>query len=323
MKKLILIKPIDHIQLGHLYEHIFCDHLVELLREKGLFAYVDYSLDGRTYYDGFIRIELYLYTDKAVKHLDDIFSISITFDGDVIGAGLIQIMAEKYADVLSYDKAKMLEKLEKYHSDSWLDINKESFANRDKPPLTRSGLQLTDRDKRHFRFLKQTISVDFATVDMPKEVALPLFAIISKALNSNLQEDIVRSSFCYTYDDIFRTDKHSARETNRFKIDVRQAKAITNETEVVSTLVHSILQNGFVDRLSQFLQNATTDFPLLAPDDDEVFNKTDLLLGVSDWHRIGTKNNILAVLHAISVEFTLGKSKDSIQLDSIMRNEAN
>lgn len=68
----IIVKQSKCIQLGHLYEHIFCDHLETFLHNQGVFQYVDYTLSGKTYHGGLIYIEVVFYNEHSAQYIDTI-----------------------------------------------------------------------------------------------------------------------------------------------------------------------------------------------------------------------------------------------------------
>jgi hypothetical protein len=308
MKRYILFKPAVHVQIGHLYEHIYCHQFAQSLREKGLFAYVDYSIDGKTFFDGYVRVEILLYTKAAMAYKKFIENFTIQIDEDVISGGLLQIMAEKYEDVWDYDDTVILKTLDKFNNDGWLslyDIEISSFKAHRK---TSKGLSFVPRDRRHFSHITQKIKLDISSTSLERNTALALFAVISKSIRENLQEDIASSSFCYSVSDTFTQRGALLIDTNTYRVDNRQSTRLSDENDQVNTTLSLMRERGFIVRLSEFLLNAHTNEPFALPNEEEISTKVSLVVGAEGWRTIGTVDNIKEIFDHISIEMKFLKN---------------
>ena len=110
MKRLALVKTSPEIQLGHLYEHIFCAHIHTLMRQHHLFPRLDYSVDGTTYYGGIVHVDVELYTNAAIALTDQIIPLDITLNETTIFTATKQLLAEKEEpfDSAGYDNVKAI-----------------------------------------------------------------------------------------------------------------------------------------------------------------------------------------------------------------------
>lgn len=313
MKKILLLKQVDHIQLGHLYEHIFCTQLVERFRQKGLFAYVDYYIDAKTYYTGVVRVQLDVFTSQAENALKIVQNRPLRLSEDEISGALLQIMAEKYADVSTFDGEYIKSKLHAYHNKPWQELGSVDSIGAPNIRHSDKNFKLHDRSKRHFAILRQTIEFDNANIGKTAYDPIPLFVVVSKALRSNLQEDVASNSYCFTYDDTFRRATRVVEDINLYRIDKRQATKLTTETETTRELLKNMSENGFVERLTEFLQHATLKGSFLCPDEEEIIRNTGVLVGLTYWHRIN-QDDIRKMLKSITIDYKLGKSKQAIVL---------
>ena len=314
MKHIIIIKPVSHIQIGHLYEHLYCNQLAEHFRNKGLFAYVDYTIDAKTYYDGYVRIEIHLYTSLALANEDDIYSLTINLDEDLISGGLLQIMAEKYVDFWSIDRVYIMKVLTEYNALPWSSLDTVSVISFKSKRKTVKGLELSPRATRNYLNLTQKIVFDTNSTSLDKNDTSALFVVIANALRANLQEEITNNSFCYSVSDSFTRKGKLLIDSNIYRVDKRQATMLTHEKETASNLLLLMKKHQFVDRLCDFLQ--TTDVHMLfgSPNDEEVSDKVSVLVGKTGWQKIGTKNNIIEVINHCRIEFTLGNTKRDMHI---------
>lgn len=319
MKKLVLIKTTENIQAGHLYEHIFCMQLAEYFRSKGLYSYIDYHIDAKTFYSGYVKLEVILYSKAALKHQKAITSFSIVIDDDVIDGAILQIMAEKRVDFVITDYQLLVADLRKYDTKPWKYLDKINYV----APTTEKSkdyIQMTPRDSRHFLILKQTISLDEkALKDYSKDVLYPLFLVISQVLINNFQQVIADTSYCYSYDDYVTVSGKVIKNTNLYRIDKRQEVALTIEKKFTEELLGELFAHGLVGKLETFFKSAIYATPALAPDDDFITENTGVLVGAKGWQAIGSRSNILHVLRYMTIDFKLGKTSDTVSVAAVLK----
>lgn len=322
MKKLLLIKQINDIQAGHIYEHIFCTQLAEFFRSNSLYSYIDYEIDAKTYYSGYVKLEVILYSKAALKHQKTIRTFSVVVDDDAIDGAVLKIMAEKQADLIITDSDKLLIDLQGYNSLTWssldsVDTMTNMFVNKD------SYIQLFSRSPRQFLTTRQSIVLNKeALAEHPRYVIYPLFMVVSRFLMSNLQQIIADESFCYSYDDFVTIARDSIKNTNLYRIDKRQETALTIEKEVTEAFLLELFGHSFIDTLETFLRSVSYKSPGLAPDDDSISENVGVLVGAKGWLSIGTRNNILHVLRHTTIVFKLGQTTQRISVASLLERSS-
>lgn len=307
MKQLVLIKPTKNIQLGHLYEHLFCMSLVELFREHKLYSYLDYHFEGMTFFKGYIRIEVTLFTDVALKLEKDIVALDPEMSEDTVDGALIQILAEKYADVEYRDQTSVFNQLRELQGQPWQEIEDVTALNTSTIRRTQTGLRLKSRSETMFRILHQDLVLDTDYANKDPQTAWPLFAVVADVLAANLREAITDNFYCFSYEDTAVYSPSAVKETNRYITDRRQAEKLSDELSFSRELVHTMLTDGFVEKLSRFLLNASYELPRLAPNNTSIFERTGTLVGAKGWHEIGTEENIQQILSHTTIRYRLGK----------------
>ncbi|HWT39685.1 MAG TPA: hypothetical protein VN081_00170 [Dongiaceae bacterium] len=318
MKRFVYIKPVRHVQIGHVYEHLYYYRLVQAFREQGLFAYVDYSIDARTYYDGYVYLEVFLYNSRAQRVADLIKTIHITPDEDHINGALLQIMAEKHANIATIDDKVLLDTLQEYDISPWLpleDLSVESFKPTRK---THRGLSFSNRSTRQFATMTQRIQLDTSSVSLDRNIAKALFIVVANTLRQNLQDAIAESSFCYSVDDTFTMKRGALVDINTYRIDKRQATELTTEAETAQEFITEVEKYNLIQSIVDFLGSASIDKHLSMPSEQEVMDKVGIVVGEKGWHAISTRQDIQQLLRHTTIEFRLGKMKQTIRFSTLL-----
>jgi len=317
MKKITLIKSIDTIQAGHVYEHIFCMQLAEYFRSQGLYSYLDYNIDAKTYYSGYVKLEVTFYSKAALKHQKAITRLSLVIDDDVIDGAILQIMAEKFVDFYVNDKDELQRAIKVYDASRWMKLLAIDRVLPKAPLKEGRYIQLVPRNSRHFLVMKQTITLGKDVLEgWDKDAVYPIFMVISQMLTNNLQQVIADSSYCYSYDDTVTTTS-GMKHANFYRIDKRQETKLTIEKAVTQELIEEMIASGMVHKLEAFFQDIKKH-PALAPDDDFITSKTGVLVGAKGWSSIGTQAAIIHVLEHMTVEFKLDKTTQSLSISTLL-----
>jgi hypothetical protein len=259
-----------------------------------------------------------LYTPEAESQEEAIRAFEPELSDDTINGALIQILAEKHVDIKSIDRAVVLHKLREYQSTPWRSFNDMDVKDAANHKRTRRGLELMPRDRRHFMILRQDITLDATFANRDKLTYWPLFFVVSSFLIKNLQEDIPSQLYCYSYDDFGRYSPQSVKETNLYKVDKRQTSTVTSEVYVAQNFVKRMLADGCMAKLADFLQSTDSSAPYSSPNAEELYRKAAILIGAAGWCRIGNEENIKHTLKHMSISFSLGKTKDSLDLASLL-----
>lgn len=295
MDKILLTKIVKDVSVGHLYEHIFVDYVTDALRAAGLFAYVDYHIDAKTYHSGVVTIEFEPYTDEASEWVGKLVATRLRLDSNVINGALLQIMAELEQDVIFIDDDLVLERLSTLDSSEWKYGAMDSVGR----ALVTDAIIYGPSSEQELGTVVQTVLINRESV--PDEL-LPLALIVMKAIRSNLQEDISRESYCFTYEDMFRLDDAHAQDVNRYRIDARQATAISDEPDVAARLLKLARSGDFARRLAKSIQNASPDAPEY-PNADEIYAKTHIRIDTDTWKTLAREENIASILDSVFVSF--------------------
>lgn len=95
MKRIQLTKHTRHVQAGHVYEHIYAKRLSAYLQDAGLFSFLDYDIEAKTFYTGVVYIAITAYSARAIDALKDLKQLDETrITSDEIDGAIIQIFAE-------------------------------------------------------------------------------------------------------------------------------------------------------------------------------------------------------------------------------------
>lgn len=302
--KFVFTKVIQDKEIGHLYEHIFSDHLTNCARAGHLFSYLDYFLDAKYYHEGYVLIQIETYTPQAAHFFKNLDKFHPELDKDAINGALLQIMAEMSVDIAMLDESEIQKALTICQSNPWQpqipnELNSHHASS--KPTIVYKPL-----NKDAFGVICQSITLNVPEKDPTKRSQLlVLFLIVSKAIRSNLQEEITRSSFCFTYEDRFEYSRSSkkARDINLYRIDKRQATSITDENEVAQRLLKSMKRFDFADRLAVSIQRAQKEDNEY-PDEEEVLAKLNIALCPGELKSILNASDIKQLLDKVHIEFT-------------------
>lgn len=293
---ILFSKPTHNTSVAHLYEHIFVDLLTQYLRSKGLFSYVDYDLSAKTYHEGSVVLEIDVYNDAATELIDSYIKTPIAINSDLINGGLLQIMAESSSDILYMNDEAVMASLNEYNTSPWEKGRVALPANWE---MQEPAIQYVKLDDEAFGVVEQTITINAAK--LPKNL-WPLCLVVGKALRNNLIEDITAGTFCFSYEDSFIVDGNKLVDTNFYRVDKRQASAITVEYEIASKLVGMARENGFAQRLGNSLRNAPKD-SFAYPVEDEILAKLGMNTTEETWRLTATDENILRIVELVNVEF--------------------
>lgn len=305
MKTLHLIKFVDHIQLGHLYEHLFLFQLSDMLRKKGLFAYIDYGTEGETYHKGVVYVTIRLYTPVAIKLVPEVIAFTPDFTKQSLAIGLQQICAEKIMRVESYDYEQALAKLRKIQAATWIEAETFGIEDGNKPLKTETGLTLKKVSDRTVLYLSQTIELDpiFAKQDRLRYV--PIFYVISHVLFANFQDVMGEECGLYSRDEIYNYSSGTYRETNRYLAYERHT--LRDEQEVAKAFIRSCFVNNFAAKLAEQLRAATLSEPFRSFDDHGLLDRTGIAVGSKGWQQLADPQPIQEVLKALTITHRIGR----------------
>jgi hypothetical protein len=313
MKRLILIKQSNAIDLAHLYEHIFCMRIEEFFYNKHLFQYLDYSLVGKTYHGGVVYIDLELYTQAAISLAKELQALAITLDEATITTAVMQLLAEEEEPLsgTGYDDVKQA--LETLHEQPWQDIDDVELVDvkgvrrRTKPFYIAEGKPLPARK------LITGVLIDTAFAATHREL-LPLFRQFAWLINSTLQGALPEANGYYSLKDVYKNTKETIGLFNTFKVantndmDVQ----LPDDLETCLEVVHDLQQYGaFAHYMDELCNLSYYDRPNLAPNLEKNYEDTLIFIGPKGWQKIATNENYELLLKHMSIEVKFGRDKVS------------
>ena len=309
MKRLVLIKQSSAIQLGHLYEHIFCMHIERLFRQKKLYPLVDYSLTGKTYYGGIIMIDLELYTPTAERVAKSIAKLRIEWNEAMIQTGVLQLVAEKEAPFGIDGYGKIVDELAMLHEQAWQAIDDVESIDVKQVRRKVGPLYIID-GSLPARKLKVNIHLEseFATAH---RTLLPLFRQIAKLLASSLEHQIPDQFGFFSEETMFTSGAKATYLTSIFKV-ARAADTTVDVTAVLAAcegIVADLRKHGVIERYMRELRRTSYyGAPNLAPSLEATYEDTLLMLGAKGWKRLATTENCQDIVKYMSIEVTQGRN---------------
>jgi hypothetical protein len=304
MKKIILRKDINHIQLGHLYEHLFAAELAKYFKEQGLYSFVDYHIDAKTFHDGYIEIVIGLFSKEAEHYVDKLTNTKLRFGDDAIAGAILQVCAEKQADIGCIDYEKARQHLKQIDKRGWTIGTEIDYTNNEyrKAKEPSDILEFTGASQGQF------IEIWQETIYEPKnDNELAIFWLLSRFLTNNLQEMIADNEYCFSFDEEFRLKEGVATHINKYRVDKRQTEVITDEPSIAKGLKRDISSSSVINRLVDFLSH-TDEKPGNSPDNKKLKIDTGLSFTPSSWHRLASLEEISEVLGHSSVRFHITKA---------------
>lgn len=322
MKRLTLIKQYSAVQVGHLYEHIFCMQLDNFFNERHLYPYIDYMLMGKTYYGGIIYINLELYSDSAIELADAVARLETSFSNASISVAIKQMVAEREVVYSSTGYDNVQRELQQIQEQSWQNIDTVGLVDAKDIHKKRGALYIDNYTQRVAKKLFVTISLDVKFARENREL-IPLFRQLAWLIISSLQSVLPSSYGYYSFDDKYKNSKDALSLTNVFKV------AYADDPNVdLDIVLHKCLE--VVDGLrrhnafKRFLQDLrdTSYYNRLnhAPNPERNYEDTHIFVGSQGWNRIARKHNGELLLDCMTIEVGLGRNKVLSNVVSDSRN---
>lgn len=311
MKELTLVKQTENIQLGHLYEHIFCAHIDALFFKNHLFQQLDYSLNGTTYYGGVILVSLELYTEAAVSLAKQIPTLNIVFNEHSISTASSQLLAEKELPFNSsgYDPVK--EALLTLHDRPWQNIDELSLLDTQTIRRKTHPYFLSKEKRLRARKLTSNIVLDSVFSNSNPEL-LPLFRQIAWLVTANLQHVLADTYGYFSLSDKFTNTKQKVCLVNAFNVANTHNVDLKDNLESCLSLINNMKKFNAFNRLATELNNISYfNSPSLAPNIDKIYEDTLMIVGAEGWKKIATVENCERILKHITIELQFGREKAS------------
>lgn len=311
MKRLILVKQSPAIQLGHMYEHIYCMRIDELFHSHNLFPHLDFALYGKMYHGGILVIDIELYTANAVRLADKIKTLQIDLNQEIISRTLSMMLAEMEQPIETAGYDAVVKELEELHEQRWQTI--DSLAIIDAKKIRRSAGPIYIVHGRAIPVSKIVTGVflerEFAASN--REL-MPLFGQIARLIVSTWQGTVANSFGLYSYDDKFKSSKEQEGLTNTFHAPrVRGVEIDVDEVlEKCMTDIRELLKTRAIERLAEELNKMSyEEHSDSAPNYERNYEDTLVFMGTKGWQQIVTEENCAALLRHLSINVSFGRKK--------------
>jgi hypothetical protein len=296
MKKVDLVKLTQYVQVGHVYEHVYCRRVSEYMKSRNLYALLDYDMDARTYYAGIISLHITTYTEEALKAIENLLLIDGPISSDEVDGAMLQIFAEKRVDVEYVNKSVVDKELGRLSKMEWTRV--DSLTETIQPQLVeRDGIIYADTSEDNFGVITQRISS--AVDDIPSQL---IFAAVSEILAENLREIIPDAIFGFSKEDDFHKDHEGLTNENRYLVDLRHVQTLSVELESTKQLLQQMRESDFVDRLRGQLATALTS-PYGLVSENIVRGVLGLVAGPRVWAGLAVEGTIRQVLNSMEISF--------------------
>ena len=314
MRQITLIKVHPNIQLGHLYEHIFCTQIKKIFYDNGLFKYLDYYLKG-TVYDksGIIEIDLGLYTAEAQALAPQIAQIEISYTPEIISTAFTQLLAEEEQPIATDGLDAITTALAALHDQPWKNIDDFDLFDTKNTRRTSTPIRIADNSSLPSRRLEMRLHLDTEFANSHREL-LPLFLQIAKVLAPTAQDALASNNGYYSGE----MDLKFSKQHLYMKADMQVAHANDDSVDIHEDLELSkktfthITASGSLRRLISELQNLSyTHAPDLSPNIQDVLNETGIYIGTKGWSAIATNDNVTQLLTHMSIEIIFGRKREA------------
>jgi len=311
MKRLTLIKQSPAIQLGHLYEHIFCAHVDTFLYEHHLFPRLDYSLDGKMYHGGIIYIDIELYTEAAIALSDNLPILTIELNEEIISIAATQILAEKEEPIggTGYDNVKQA--LEDLHTHPWQNIDEVELIDTKDIRKKTGPFYIVEGRSLPARRLTTSISLDSQFASSHREL-LPLFRQFAWLITSSLQGVLADTYGYFSQDDVFKGHGASVGVVNIFKVTNDSEVDLSDTLATCLEVIRDLRQYKVFERyMGEFRAISYYNHSDSAPNIEKNYEDTLIFIGPKGWQKIAIRENYELLLKNISIEIKFGRDKVS------------
>ncbi|MFE7622537.1 hypothetical protein [Streptomyces sp. NPDC057509] len=314
MKQLAIIKRTPTIQLGHLYEHLFCMRIDSYFLAHHLYPNLDYTLDGRILYRGIIYISLELFTPAAIRLLSHIPDLDVPLDSQAMGIAASQLIAEKEMPFDGHGIDIVRKELEALHAQPWEAVDEVGLIDTKGFRRKEGVFNIAEGNPLPARQLTVAIMLDPAIVANHREL-LPLFRQFAQLAMASLRAALPNIHGYYSVRDKFRSEKGYAELVNVFNVPHGDDTSIGDVMTTCRQTAEDMYQHGTFARMTQELRDVSLlDQSNLAPDEIKNFEDTGVFIGSAGWKEIANDKNRDLLLQNISVEVRSGGNKSRVSI---------
>lgn len=312
MKNTVLLKHHPSVQLAHLYEHLFIMQANELLGQRGLFKWVDYTLNGTTYEQGgIIAVDFKSYNDDAESCLTDIQRIHLSFEESEVTKALMQLYAEEYYELKETNRESTVKQLHDIDATKWQSLDELGVLNTKDIKRKSSPLHLTNVEAKSPITTKVSLELNEKFADK-NPLADAVFAIVARAILLTASYNIAKNTGSYSY------SMYSQLSGKRILVDLftsnsfrMQVPDLNEAVDEIKNTMNAMDRSGAFKRMANDLRNTSYDAGgATAPDYEQLLNDAGILVGGEGW-KVVDLSLIQTVLS--NIDIYIRRSKKSIR----------
>lgn len=298
MKKIVVAKPFSDRFVGHLYEHMFVFALSRYFRDNKLLAYLDYTIDAKTYHKGLIWLEVSLFSDEAIKLSTAVYKQRITITQDEINHYLLQVMSEKEILVESIDYTAVSKLLHILDSSKWFDSNSSELISNEVYEEAGTIVEIK-RTRRSNIFIEQQVSIDTLKLQKKTNLQLPLCIVLSEIIQSTLQEDICRVTRSYSLNNFWAEEKSSLMLINEYSTVKKYFNYNDELNKLASGIISIILAPETIKRVQLLARRNDNILPSM----HAIMEYSGRFVGANFWNKEVTAKLVETAIDCISIQF--------------------
>ncbi|PID31161.1 hypothetical protein CR983_02285 [Candidatus Saccharibacteria bacterium] len=307
MKNLFLYKHHPCRQLGHLYEHMFVFAVIRYLQKHGFFVYVDYAIDGISFSDGSIVIEIEAHNHALMQHYAAIRSLEVDTTTTAITNIRRQIESEKQAFITYTSLTDIQDSVRQLATRPW-----ETYGAHTRPPLgartSQKPISLLAKPYRHTKRVLLDLETSHEFVRDNRRL-LPFARLVLRAIAEGVEMTAMQQ-FGLSGQNADNQGWFGKRQYTRIEwsayhgyvadldLLIDTAREYTNamqHSEAFTRLIHSLRELDYTDK---------TQWP---PDIRKTYDAGKFLPTQHDWQMIATTANCKAILDATAITCRFGK----------------
>lgn len=307
MKKLVLFKISKSIQLAHLYEHLFCAAIDRHFSSSKLYPYLDYFLEGTTYYGGVIILELDLRSKAAEKIAFAVHKLQPQLDDRNISIATMQLIAEKQVLFKFRDLDSVRRALNVLQASPWQDIDSAEIIDT-KQIAKKPNVFTAVRDLKAPATTLQVAILLTKQASKSHRMLLSLFRQLARMITLDLQHKLPDTYGLFSSKADYRVVRQGEGLAATFSIAHGRSVDIAHICKTVFMQVDSMRRDGAFKRLVQELLK--TNYYLgadKAPNLHKNYDDTFMIFGSQGWRSLATDENSNKLLAATIVRVKSGR----------------
>lgn len=309
MKNLILIKKHSAVQLAHVYEHLFLIQVNEYLYDRGLFKWLDFSINGTTYEEGgLVVVDYKAYSDHAVRVTDHLMNFKIEITEERVLKALLQLKAEEKYELIISSYEDLISELLNLEKTPWQDL--DTFTAYDTKGVRRRAnpVYLTHELTNRPRAVKVSLEIDSLYLNKDRAV-IAVFNTIARFILFTATYRIAAESGSY------QAEMYAQKAGQMITVDLHYSKAAKipdyrTLADEVKDVVAYIRSKGGLNRLAgDFSSVSYASMPNEAPDFERILRETQIILGSEGWSKYSSEDTLLNILeHTQIIVRSAGKN---------------